>query len=177
MQIEVENLEELETALGAGATMILLDNFDLDGLREAARRNAGRAILEASGNVTLETIRAVAETGVDRISVGGLTRMSGPSISPCASSPESLRGHGPRGAPATTPPGMTRTGASLYNHAKCRAEARLPPNRGISMLFALFYILAITVLVLHFTGFLARRNLEWLVLVLAVAVFPAVIYL
>ncbi|MBK7901443.1 MAG: carboxylating nicotinate-nucleotide diphosphorylase [Azonexus sp.] len=74
VQIEVENLEELETALGAGATMILLDNFDLDGLREAARRNAGRAILEASGNVTLETIRAVAETGVDRISVGGLTK-------------------------------------------------------------------------------------------------------
>ncbi len=45
------------------------------------------------------------------------------------------------------------------------------------MLFALFYLLAITVLVLHFTGFLARHNLEWLVLALAVAVFPAVIYL
>jgi hypothetical protein len=72
---------------------------------------------------------------------------------------------------------MTGSGASLYNHAKCRAEARLPPNRGVSMLFALFYIVAITILVLHFTGFLARRNLEWLVLVLAVAVFPAVIYL
>ncbi|MBL8451040.1 MAG: carboxylating nicotinate-nucleotide diphosphorylase [Dechloromonas sp.] len=74
VQIEVENLQELDTALRAKATMILLDNFDLDGLREAARRNAGRAILEASGNVTLETIRAVAETGVDRISVGSLTK-------------------------------------------------------------------------------------------------------
>ncbi len=50
-------------------------------------------------------------------------------------------------------------------------------SRGNPMLFALFYIVAITILVLHFTGFLARRNLEWLVLVLAVAVFPAVIYL
>ena len=49
--------------------------------------------------------------------------------------------------------------------------------QGNPMLFALFYIVAITILVLHFTGFLARRNLEWLVLVLAVAVFPAVIYL
>ena len=74
VQIEVENLAELETALGAGATMILLDNFSLEMLRDAARINAGRAILEASGNVTLETIRAIAETGVDRISVGALTK-------------------------------------------------------------------------------------------------------
>jgi hypothetical protein len=50
-------------------------------------------------------------------------------------------------------------------------------KKGSSMLFALFYLLAITILVLHFTGFLARHNLEWLVLVLAAAVFPAVIYL
>ena len=74
IQIEVENLAELETALGAGAKMILLDNFSLDMLREAARINAGTAILEASGNVTLETLRGIAETGVDRISVGALTK-------------------------------------------------------------------------------------------------------
>jgi nicotinate-nucleotide pyrophosphorylase (carboxylating) len=74
IQIEVESLDELTSALAAGATMILLDNFSLDMLREAARLNAGRAILEASGNVSLETIRAIAETGVDRISVGALTK-------------------------------------------------------------------------------------------------------
>jgi nicotinate-nucleotide pyrophosphorylase (carboxylating) len=74
IQVEVENLEELNIALDAGATMILLDNFSLDMMREAASLNAGRAVLEASGNVTLETIRAIAETGVDRISVGSLTK-------------------------------------------------------------------------------------------------------
>jgi nicotinate-nucleotide pyrophosphorylase (carboxylating) len=70
----VESLAELDTALAAGATMVLLDNFSLAMMREAARINAGRAVLEASGNVTLETIRAIAETGVDRISVGALTK-------------------------------------------------------------------------------------------------------
>jgi nicotinate-nucleotide pyrophosphorylase (carboxylating) len=74
IQIEVESIDELQTALAAGATMILLDNFSLDMLREAAHINAGCAILEASGNVSLETIRAIAETGVDRISVGALTK-------------------------------------------------------------------------------------------------------
>lgn len=74
IQIEVENLDELNQALNAGATMILLDNFSLDMMREASRINANRAILEASGNVTLETIRGIAETGVDRISVGALTK-------------------------------------------------------------------------------------------------------
>ena len=74
IQIEVESLDELNQALNAGATMILLDNFSLDMMREASRINAGRAILEASGNVTLETIRSIAETGVDRISVGALTK-------------------------------------------------------------------------------------------------------
>jgi nicotinate-nucleotide pyrophosphorylase (carboxylating) len=74
IQIEVESLAELETALAAGARMILLDNFSLEMMREAARINRGRAVLEASGNVTLETIRAIAETGVDRISVGALTK-------------------------------------------------------------------------------------------------------
>ena len=74
IQIEVESLDELNQALNAGATIILLDNFSLDMMREASRINAGRAILEASGNVTLETIRGIAETGVDRISVGALTK-------------------------------------------------------------------------------------------------------
>ena len=74
IQIEVESLAELETALSAGAKMVLLDNFSLEMMREAARINAGRAILEASGNVTLETLRGIAETGVDRISIGALTK-------------------------------------------------------------------------------------------------------
>ena len=74
IQVEVENLAELTQALDAGARMILLDNFDNALLREAVALNAGRAVLEASGNVSLETIRAIAETGVDRISVGALTK-------------------------------------------------------------------------------------------------------
>ncbi len=61
-------------ALAAGATLILLDNFSLDDMRQAVRLTAGRAQLEASGNITLETVRAVAETGVDRISIGSLTK-------------------------------------------------------------------------------------------------------
>ena len=74
IQIEVESIRELETALNAGATMILLDNFSLGMMRDAARINASRAVLEASGNVSLDTIRSIAETGVDRISVGALTK-------------------------------------------------------------------------------------------------------
>jgi len=74
VQIEVENLDELEQALAVGAPLILLDNFSLADMREAVRLTAGRAQLEASGNITLETVRAVAETGVDRISVGSLTK-------------------------------------------------------------------------------------------------------
>ena len=74
IQIEVESLAELRVALDAGATMILLDNFSLAMMREAATISAGRAVLEASGNVTLETLRGIAETGVDRISVGALTK-------------------------------------------------------------------------------------------------------
>ena len=54
--------------------LILLDNFDLAGLREAVRVTAGRAMLEASGGINLETVRAIAETGVDRISIGSLTK-------------------------------------------------------------------------------------------------------
>ena len=74
IQIEVETLAQLEEALQAGATMILLDNMNLAQMREAVRVNAGRAILEVSGGVTLSTVRDIAATGVDRISVGALTK-------------------------------------------------------------------------------------------------------
>ncbi|MDB5753393.1 MAG: hypothetical protein JWP65_3814 [Ramlibacter sp.] len=74
IEIEVETLAQLEEALGAGAKMVLLDNMDLPTLREAVRINAGCAILEISGGVTLDRVRALADTGVDRISIGGLTK-------------------------------------------------------------------------------------------------------
>ena len=74
VEIEVENLDQLREALAAGASRILLDNFDLTGLRAAVIETADRAQLEASGNVTLETVRAIAQTGVDFISIGGLTK-------------------------------------------------------------------------------------------------------
>jgi len=74
IEIEVENLDELAQALEAGARMVLLDNMNLADLKEAVRLNAGRAILEISGGVTLEGLRELAETGVDRISIGGLTK-------------------------------------------------------------------------------------------------------
>jgi nicotinate-nucleotide pyrophosphorylase (carboxylating) len=78
IQIEVETLDELRVALTAGVEMVLLDNFSLNHLREAvieARQLVGEhAVLEASGNITLENVRAVADTGVDRISIGSLTK-------------------------------------------------------------------------------------------------------
>jgi nicotinate-nucleotide pyrophosphorylase (carboxylating) len=74
IQVEVENLDELNEALEAGAVSILLDNFSLDMMREAVRVNAGRALLEGSGGVNFDTVRAIAETGVDRISIGSLTK-------------------------------------------------------------------------------------------------------
>ncbi len=74
VQIEVETLDQLQEALAAGARLVLLDNFDLDGMRTAVKLTAGRAELEASGGVNLETVRAIAETGVDRISIGSLTK-------------------------------------------------------------------------------------------------------
>ena len=74
IEIEVETLVQLEEALNAGARMVLLDNMDVPTLREAVRINAGRAILEISGGVTLEGLRELAETGVDRISIGTLTK-------------------------------------------------------------------------------------------------------
>lgn len=74
IQIEVEDLTELQEALNAGATSILLDNFSLENMREAVRLSNGRALLEGSGGVNIETVRAIAETGVDRISIGSLTK-------------------------------------------------------------------------------------------------------
>ena len=74
IQIEVETLEQLAEALDADAKMILLDNMDLTQMRQAVGLTSGRAELEASGGVSLETVRAIAETGVDRISIGGLTK-------------------------------------------------------------------------------------------------------
>jgi nicotinate-nucleotide pyrophosphorylase (carboxylating) len=74
VEIEVETLAQLEEALAAGAKMVLLDNMDLPTLRDAVRINNNRAILEISGGVTLESVRALAETGVDRISIGALTK-------------------------------------------------------------------------------------------------------
>lgn len=73
LMIEVRDLRELEEALALAPDFILLDNMAPDQLRESVRRTAGRVPLEASGGITLETIRTVAETGVDRISVGALT--------------------------------------------------------------------------------------------------------
>ena len=74
IQIEVETIAQLLEALSAGATSVLLDNFSLDQMREAVALSAGRALLEASGGVNLMTVRAIAETGVDRISIGSLTK-------------------------------------------------------------------------------------------------------
>jgi nicotinate-nucleotide pyrophosphorylase (carboxylating) len=74
VQIEVETLDQLGQALAAGANLILLDNFSLDAMRHAVQIAHGRALLEASGNISLENVRAVAETGVDRISIGALTK-------------------------------------------------------------------------------------------------------
>ena len=74
IEIEVETLEQLREALAAGARRILLDNFPLGRLRDAVAIAKGRARLEASGGVTLETVRSIAETGVDDISVGALTK-------------------------------------------------------------------------------------------------------
>ena len=74
VQIEVETIAQLEEALAAGVKSVLLDNFDLAMMREAVSVNAGRALLEASGGINMETVRAIAETGVDRISIGSLTK-------------------------------------------------------------------------------------------------------
>ena len=74
IQIEVETLAQLSEALEAGAKSVLLDNFELDAMREAVTLTAGRAVIEASGGVNLDSVRAIAETCVDRISIGSLTK-------------------------------------------------------------------------------------------------------
>ena len=74
IQVEVENLDQLAEALAVGAVSILLDNFSNDMMREAVAINAGRALLEASGGINFDTVRAIAETGVNRISIGSLTK-------------------------------------------------------------------------------------------------------
>jgi len=74
IQIEVETLGQLREAVGAGVKMVLLDNMTLEQMREAVQWTAGRALLEASGGITLDNVRAIAETGVDRISIGALTK-------------------------------------------------------------------------------------------------------
>jgi nicotinate-nucleotide pyrophosphorylase (carboxylating) len=73
VEVEIDGLGQLEEALKYGPDVVMLDNFSLADLAEAVRRAAGRAVLEASGGVSLETVRAIAETGVDVISVGALT--------------------------------------------------------------------------------------------------------
>jgi nicotinate-nucleotide pyrophosphorylase (carboxylating) len=74
IQIEVENFSELEEALAAGAKSILIDNFNTDQMKQAVSITAGRALLEASGGINLDQIRAIAATGIDRISLGNLTK-------------------------------------------------------------------------------------------------------
>jgi nicotinate-nucleotide pyrophosphorylase (carboxylating) len=74
LQIEVESLDQLRTALDEGARLILLDNFDIPTLAEAVRLNAGQAVLEASGGIHLANVLEIAETGVDRISIGAITK-------------------------------------------------------------------------------------------------------
>ncbi len=78
VEVEVEDLIQLDEALAAGADIILLDNMGIKMLREAVILSGGRAILEASGGVTLKTVRSIAETGVDRISVGVITQGAKP---------------------------------------------------------------------------------------------------
>ncbi len=73
VEVEVDRLEQIEPVLAAGIGTIMLDNFSLDDLRRGVEQVAGRATVEASGGVSLETVRAIAETGVDVISVGALT--------------------------------------------------------------------------------------------------------
>jgi len=79
VEVEIESLHDLEPVIEAGADIVMLDNMAPDSMREAVARAAGRCLLEASGGITRDTVRAVAETGVDWISVGRLTH-SAPSL-------------------------------------------------------------------------------------------------
>ena len=93
VEVEVENLDELRQALEAGADIVMLDELSLDDMRTAVALTAGRAKLEASGGINESTLRNIAETGVDYISIGTLTRTSGPSTCPCASPSERIAGN------------------------------------------------------------------------------------
>ena len=73
IEVEVESLEGLQEALAAGADIVMLDNMGVDQMREAMVIAKGKTVVEASGGINLETVRSVAETGVDLISIGGLT--------------------------------------------------------------------------------------------------------
>jgi nicotinate-nucleotide pyrophosphorylase (carboxylating) len=79
VEVECDNIEQVEHALAAGADIIMLDNMSLEDMRAAVRFVRKRAILEASGGVNLTTVRGIAETGIDWISVGALTH-SAPSM-------------------------------------------------------------------------------------------------
>ncbi|EPN42039.1 nicotinate-nucleotide diphosphorylase, partial [Pseudomonas syringae] len=74
VEVEVESLGELKQALDAGADIIMLDELSLDDMREAVRLTAGRALLEASGGINDDTLRVIADTGVDYISIGAMTK-------------------------------------------------------------------------------------------------------
>jgi nicotinate-nucleotide pyrophosphorylase (carboxylating) len=74
VQIEVENLSQLQSALDAGAQLVLLDNFSLQDLQDAVKLGNGRAVLEASGGISMENVKEIALTGVDRISIGSITK-------------------------------------------------------------------------------------------------------
>ena len=110
VEVEVENLDELRQALEAGADIVMLDELSLDDMRTAVALTAGRAKLEASGGINEGTLRNIAETGVDYISIGTLTKDVRPSTCPCASPSERIAGEKPR-----------RSGAFM----------RLVPDRGI----------------------------------------------
>jgi nicotinate-nucleotide pyrophosphorylase (carboxylating) len=73
IEVEIDRLDQLDAALSAGADIIMLDNMSTDDMKTAVKKTAGRAVLEASGNVTVDTVRAIAETGVDIISSGWIT--------------------------------------------------------------------------------------------------------
>ena len=79
VEIEVETIKDLEEALDAGIDLVLLDNMEPEQMETAVRLASGRAVVEASGGITLETVRKIAKTGVDIISVGALTH-SAPSL-------------------------------------------------------------------------------------------------
>ena len=79
VEVEVDGLDQLDEALAERPDVVMLDNFSLDDLRAAVARAKGQVVLEASGGVSLQTVRAIAETGVDVISVGALTH-SAPSL-------------------------------------------------------------------------------------------------